>query len=539
MKNLIIKKFKNFFEGENKYIPELIILFIISFSLYLGITYSTYHTDPWHWGAATALIMDFINNFKLFKEIYILYGPGFPILLKIINFFYTINYFTIGVITSIIYCLNIIFIYLVSKKISNKINALIIVLIFFSFTHYPQTPWPDFYAGFCITLSIFFLNLYLDRKNIFYILLASFLLALSITFRATYLLSIAITILFYLAFIKFFKIDISEHIKKYFFFCIIFIFLYFFILLISENFKLWYIQGLLSSSQIIKKHYLAGYDISYLYLFLKFIYHFIIPNKLENFYFFALFISNFIFVIFFFRKKSSSIKELEKNNILLYLILGIAGLIQSLYQSDIFRISMSCVSIFFTFNYFLNKIKNKTNILIRTIILISLIPLFPINSYISTVNIFPTIGYVNKNNEHIKDKDIFFQTDIKFFGQHKFNQETKNYYTEMKLMICEYKTIVNYSIDRTLIYICDKGNFIPSPAISHNPFFVNSYLEDRYRNKNLEKDEILIADKNYINKNLLLIKEIRLPSYTRFTKSDLFRQQFDNYIYIYIRNELL
>ena len=109
----------------------------------------------------------------------------------------------------------------------------------------------------------------------------------------------------------------------------------------------------------------------------------------------------------------------------------------------------------------------------------------------------------------------------------------------MKLMICEYKTIVNYSIDRTLIYICDKGNFIPSPAISHNPFFVNSYLEDRYRNKNLEKDEILIADKNYINKNLLLIKEIRLPSYTRFTKSDLFRQQFDNYIYIYIRNELL
>jgi hypothetical protein len=536
MKNLIIKKFKNFFEGKNKYIPELVILFIISFSLHLGITYSTYHTDPWHWGAATALVMDFINNFKLFKEIYILYGPGFPILLKIINFFYTINYFTIGVITSIIYCLNIIFIYLVSKKISNKINALIIILIFFSFTHYPQTPWPDFYAGFCITLSIFFLNLYLDRKKIFYILFASFLLALSITFRATYLLSIAITILFYLTFIKFFKIDISEHIKKYFFFCIIFIFLYFFILLISENFKLWYIQGLLSSSQIIKKYYLAGYDISYLYLILKFIYHFIVPNKLENFYFFALFISNFIFVFFFLRKKTSSIKELEKKNILLYLILGMAGLIQSFYQSDIFRVSMSCVSIFFAFNYFLNKIKNKTSIFIRTIILISLIPLFPINSYKSTVNIFPTIGYVNKDNEHIKDKDIFFQTDIKFFGQHKFNQETKNYYNEMKLMVCKYKTVVNYSIDRTLIYICDKKNLIPSPAISLNPFFVNSYLEDRYRNKNLEENEIIIADENFINKNLLLLKKIKLPAYTRFTKSDLFRQQFDNYIYIYIKN---
>jgi hypothetical protein len=536
MEALIYKKTRNLIKEKNKYIPELIILFIITYSLYLGITYSTYHTDPWHWGVAAGLAIDFINNFKLFNQIYILYGPGFPILLKIINFFYTVNYYTIGVITSVIYCLNIIFIYLTSIKISNKINALVIVLIFFSFTHYPQTPWPDFYAGFCITLSIFFLNLYCKRRNIIYILIASLLLALSITFRTTYLISIAITIFLYVTFIKLSNINISNHITKYFLFTAILIFIYFFILLISGNLKLWFTQGILSSSQLISKHYIAGYDISYIYLVLKFTYHFIIPQKLENFYFLVLFISNFIFSIFFIRKNFSKIKELEKENILLYLTLGITGLVQSLYQSDIFRSASACVSIFFALIYFLNKIKNKKIFYIRLIIIILLIPLLPINSNISPVNIFPTVGYVNKNNEHIKNKKKFFLTDIKFFDKHKFDEETKNYYTEMKLLICNYKTIINYSVDRTLIYICDRKNSIPSPSVSLSPFFVNYYLENKYRNKNLETDEILIADKNFINKNLLLLKKIKLPSYTRFTKSDLFRQQFDNYIYIYIKN---
>ena len=87
MEALIYKKTRNLIKEKNKYIPELIILFIITYSLYLGITYSTYHTDPWHWGIAAGLAIDFINNFKLFNQIYILYGPGFPILLKIINFF--------------------------------------------------------------------------------------------------------------------------------------------------------------------------------------------------------------------------------------------------------------------------------------------------------------------------------------------------------------------------------------------------------------------------------------------------------------------
>jgi hypothetical protein len=337
-------------------------------------------------------------------------------------------------------------------------------------------------------------------------------------------------------FIKFSNINISNHIKKYFLFTAILIFIYIFLLLISGNLKHWYTQGIFSSSQLISKHYVSSYDISYVILVLKFIYHFILPTKLENFYFLVLFISNFIFAIIFIRKNFYKIKDLEKSNVLLYLILGITGLIQSLYQSDIFRNSLSCVSIFFALIFFLDKIKREKIFFVRLITIVLLIPLFPINSYESTVNIFPTVGYVNKNNEHIKNKNLFLRTDINFFDKHKFDGETKNYYTEMKLLICNYKTIINYSVDRTLIYICDKKNSIPSPALSMNPFFVNYYLENKYRNNNLENDEIIIADKNFINKNLLLLKKIKLPSYTRFTKSDLFRQQFDNYIYLYIKN---
>jgi len=314
----------------------------------------------------------------------------------------------------------------------------------------------------------------------------------------------------------------------------LFIFIYFFLLLISGNLKLWYIQGIANSSLVITKYYIADYDLSYLYLILKFIYHFIFPKKLENFYFLVLFFSNFIFVFFFIKNNISKIKELEKKNILLYLVLGVTGLIQSLYQSDIFRNSMSCISIFFAFIYFLNKIKNKKIFYLNTFILILLFPLFPKNTYESNVNIFPTIGYINNYNEHIKNKNNFYQTNIKFFGEHQFNEETKKYYLDLKILICNYKTIANYSIDRTLIYICEHQNTMPSPAGLPTPFFVNTELDNKYKNKNIEKNEIVIADKYFFNPNLKLLKKIKLPNYTRFTKSDLFRKEFEDEIYIYI-----
>ena len=70
-----------------------------------------------------------------------------------------------------------------------------------------------------------------------------------------------------------------------------------------------------------------------------------------------------------------------------------------------------------------------------------------------------------------------------------------------------------------------------------NPFYLDIDLEQRYKYNNIKKNEIIIADYKFKNKNLTLYKEIILPKYTRFTKSDLFRQTFDNKIYIYIGRE--
>ncbi len=530
---MLKKKFKFNFKKYD-FIFDLALLLIIFISLYMGITYSTYHTDPWHWGVIVGGVIDYINGFSLFKDIHVLYGPGQIIFLKFINNFYSIDYFSIGVVTSIIYVSNLILIYFISKKISNKFTAFVIILIFFLLSNYAQTPWPDFYAGLCITFSILFLNLGRSSKK--YLIFASLFLILSITFRTTYLYTIISGILTYLIFTKILKINLSNHIKYFFIYSFYFLVLYLLLIIINQNFELWIEQGILITSSLIEDKYLYNFDISYVYILIKFIYHFVFPSKLENFYFLLLFISSFGFLFFLLKKKSLNFKIIEQNNILFFFILALAGLIQSIYQNDVFRNLMSCVSIFIVFTYLINFLNKKEKTYVYLIIVLCLIPLIPKNFAESKVNIFPNIGYVDKNNSLIYDKNIFFNTNIKFFGKHKFNLETKTYYEEIESIICKYDTIANYSIDRTLGYIC-YNNLIPSPTISMNPIYLDINLEKKFKYENIKKNEILIADSKFKNKNLTLYKEIILPKYTRFTKSDLFRQTFDNKIYIYIGSE--
>ena len=128
-------------------LDSLCVAAIVFYSIFLGSTYSQYHTDPWHWGSIISNSIDYINGFKLFKEIVLLWGPGQPILYFLINNFYKIDYYTIGIITSIVYFFFLMLSYLIIKKLSNKIIAISILFIIFCLLPYPQTPWPDFYSG--------------------------------------------------------------------------------------------------------------------------------------------------------------------------------------------------------------------------------------------------------------------------------------------------------------------------------------------------------------------------------------------------------
>jgi len=516
-----------------KFFFEIILLLIILISLYLGLTYAKFHTDPWHWGTTASTALDYINGYKMFKEIDIQYGPGMPILFSFINIFYKIDYYSIGVVTNVVYSLNLIFTYLVIKKLTNKLTAITITLFIFSLTHYPQIPWADFYAGFCITLSIFFLTIY--KKKIIPIIIASMFLTLALIFRNTYLINILISILIYLFFTKFKNISVSSHIKKYFYFFFIFTLIYFIFLFINNDLRSWYIQGIGKTDLLFKNTY-KGYDTAYIYAVLKLIYNLFIPKKIVDIYFSTIFILNLFFLfLIFFKTKDLELKNLENKNIIFYSILGFSGLIQSLNEYEVFRNSMACISIFFVVSYLLQKINNKkTFIVLHVILLILIFPIFP-KSYYYQVNIYPTLGYVDLNGQFVSDKKLFSKTNIKFFGEHQFNQETIKYYYDVRLLICKYDKIINYSIDRTLIYICDKKNKIISTVNWHPIFFNDTQLDQNYKKQPIDNNEIIIADSSFSNPNVKLIKKINIPKYTRFTKADVFRRHFDDQLFFYVK----
>ena len=188
-------------------LDSLCVAAIILYSIFLGSTYTKYHTDPWHWGSVISNSIDYINGLKLFKEIVLLWGPGQPILYYLINNFYKIDYYTIGIITSITYCLFLLISYLILKKLCKRIIATSILFIIFCLLPYPQTPWPDFYSGLCLVLSCYYLNT--ANKNNFILFISSCFLTLSIIFRNTYILQIIPTV------IIFFLLFIIQKKKKY------------------------------------------------------------------------------------------------------------------------------------------------------------------------------------------------------------------------------------------------------------------------------------------------------------------------------------
>jgi len=527
-------------------LDSLCVAGVVLYSIFLGSTYSKYHTDPWHWGSVISNSIDYINGFKLFKEIVLLWGPGQPILYFLINIFYKIDYYTIGIITSVIYCLFLFFSYLILKKISNRIIAISILFVIFCLLPYPQTPWPDFYSGLCLVLSCYYLNT--AKKNNIILFISSCFLTLSIIFRNTYILHIipAFIIFFLLFLIQ--KKKIPSIYKKYFIFFFITIIIFFFLLLAQNNLRLWFEQGIgrINEYQDISNT-IYNYKINpFFYSIIKFAYHFFFPTRIEGHYYFIIFLLNCGIVFLLFLRKKFFEKICNDNcHIIFFSLLSFFGIIQSFNQYEVWRNINSSISIFFVLPYFLNKfIKNKRHIIIIGIFLIIIfLPLFPYKNkandwhHYSGTNYFPAIGYFI-DGKLAKDKELYFKSEIEFFGNHKFTKEHLEYYKEMRSLICSYDKIINYSIDRTFGYICDKKNLIIStyPRNNGRPIFNENKLEERFKNLNLNNDEIIIADKRFSNDNLKLIKKIIIPQGVRYTYSDKIMRYFDNEIYLYIKN---
>ena len=242
-------------------------------------------------------------------------------------------------------------------------------------------------------------------------------------------------------------------------------------------------------------------------------------------------------------KKDFFLKILNENNkIIFFSILGLFGIIQSFNQYEIWRHLNSSISLFFVIGFFFNKqFTNKK--LFKTLMILMIIfsfTLIPLpkkngNQYLSGTNYFPLRGFV-LNDKFVYNPKLYSNINISFFNGHLFNEDHDYYYNELKKTICVYDKIINYSIDRTLGYICENKNLIIStyPRNNGRPIFHKPELETKYSKFNLDKNEIIVADKYFSNNNVKLIKIINLPKYTRYTYSDTFMRYFDQGLYIYV-----
>jgi len=533
-----------------KYSANIFLLFLISYSLYLGLTYAKYHIDPWHWGTIASESLDYINNFKLFKDITLMYGPGQPILFKTINNFYKIDYYSIGIITCFAYVTNILFCFLIFKKLSNKYLALLLIFSIIALLPYPQTPWPDFYAGLCITLSCFFLITYQNAKDQWKIYLSGIFLLLSIVFRNTYLIHISLAIInFYIFIILIKKKNIPYNLKKTFNFFFLLSVSFIIFLFLTNNLNLWYSQGIGRLDRYTEVQTILNNSVT------KFIYRLLVPKSLGNFYFLLIYSINFWILIFFlfFRKHLEKKNEPRDLIIIFFAFLGLFGIIQSFNQFEIWRNINACIPIFFVLSYALNnkikKLLNKSKIILYLIVFFLFWPMIrlpwqPTNEKFSTL-IFPTFGHEDYDSNKDPSENWRFiyhnsqgfkKSNIEFFGNHLFTSETNNYYQNIKEIICPFSKIVNFTMDRTLVYICDKKNGIKSTFSDiYPPIFFDKELQNKIEKNEIDSDTIILADKNFKNIKLKLIKVINIPKNTRYTKGGLYRQYFDNEIFIYAK----
>ena len=509
----------------------------------MGSTYSKYHTDPWHWGSVASDAINYINGYELFKDIVLLWGPGQAILYDAINNFYNINYYSVGIVTSLVFSLNLLLSYAILRKLSDSIIAITLSFTIFCLVPYPQVPWPDFYSGFCITISCFFLIT--SNKNIPLFISAFFLIA-SIVFRNSYIMGVIPAIIAYYFLFVFQQKKIPLFLKKISIFFILIFITCIVYALVKNNLLLWHDQGLGRIGEYqYQNNKIFGISInSFVFFLIKFLYHIFFPARIENYYFLIIFIFNLgVIFAFLFRKKFFEVVAEENDKIIFFLMLGIFGILQSSNQYEIWRHVNSSISIFFVLAYFFKKfLHNHYKAVLCVIILLSLVPLFPFSDkkngakHFSGTNYFPLKGYFI-NNKFVDGKYLYFKSDIVFFGNHQFNSENLIYYKKVKSLVCGYEKIINYSVDRTLAYICDRKNLIVStyPRNNGRPTFYKPEIELKYTEGYIDENEIIIADKRFANNNLRLINKIKIPKYTRYTYSDLSMRYFDNYIYFYVK----
>ena len=500
-----------------------LLIFIISIiSFYYSKEYALYHTDLIHWSYQLDTVINYINGGKLYKDIFLQYGEGMATSLGVVNYFYKIDIYSIGIITGTIFAIRFFFIYKLSLYLTNsKPHSIICTSIIFLSMSYTQSPWPDFYSGFfLISFLYFFVKNYEEKKFIIKIL-SSFLLFLTIYFRNTYLLNfIGVSILYLFLDTLFFKYK-NKYINEIISFTLIITLIYLLILYFNGNLFFWFTQGFglsdnyfaIESSSILDRLQ------NYLYYIARIIYQIILPKSISNFIFSICVFLNIIYLLF--HEKLVKKEDDKYRPLIIFMSLyGLCGIIQTLSHYEVMRYINASISVYLVAFYFIKNFKyiseeNKLYLMIISLIIcvFNVKTIFPIGSHTHTINNYP--------------KNLYNVSNFKNFGKKKFTQDVVEYYEEMKGIICDKEYIYNLSYDKALNLICDNQKNILNFNILDDEQKIISDLQG-----GLKKESRIVISSNKL-KNLKIMYKTKFPKYFRYTFSDTYMRFIPNIIYIY------
>lgn len=501
-------------------IAGLILILITSFTYFNSI----YNSDLHHWGFIAGHSIDYIHGGELFKNIFVQYGVGQLVFFKFINNIHQINFSSIGIITAVIYCLNLSLLYLILKKVSSESIAIFLLVVIFFCKPYIDFPWPDYLASFCLLLFSFFL-LFFKKNRIFIYIFSGFFLFLSILFRTTYIINIFPALIFYFILVK---IDNKFYNKRLVNSLIVFLFfftVYIFYLLFNNLLKDWIYQGIgvfrdyvTGSNSIYMSWVIENLGANFWALIktfkvlLRFIVSVIIPRNINDFVFLIFYIINLLILYSFFTKEIRNTpkyisKILNKfkinqyhNLFLFFSLLGFFGISQSIFYFVFFK-NLNASILFFIPIAFLINCALGTNIC-KKYLKIFFIFIF----LISFANLYQIVKkFYNINTS------LFISSDIEYFGKRKFLREDLEYYNFLKENLCsENLIIINVSLDTNAAFVClNKRNLI------HQYYYFLEFLDNdlflRVTKGQLNDNEVLITSWPYQNDNLKIYNKILLP----------------------------
>ncbi len=513
----------------------IFITFLVCLSIYFSIEYTIYNTDFIHWSFILEQIATYINGGKLYKDIFLQYGDGLIVFLFIVNTFYKIDLYTLGVISSFVFSLKFLFFFYICLKLSNSIFLSLIstTLIFLSIS-YSQVPWPDIYSGLFLLIFYILLISNFKKQNNLLIILTSFVFFLTIYFRNTYILNFFLTCLAFLIYDFFFSRKKILYFYKIFILTFIFIVIYFLILHFNGNFQLWYDQSFGLSDQYfgVAKVTLLERVEQYFYFIFRLIYHFLVPKTLTNLLFTICGLLTCVFIFFytFFEKYiNNEENNYEKNPLLLFIsINALCGFVQLLSHYESLRFINSSIGVYIVATCFIEKIKFiKSKFKIFIVIILSVAYSYKIFNYSFDIKNFPLSSHNHRTfNENI-ELNIYSKTKFNFFGEKKLRLDYLEFYSDIENIICKKNYIYNISYDKTFNFICSEKK----TTFKYQIFTGEPNLITKLNKGDNIKNRIIIS--SYELENLKLIKEKKLPKDFRYTESDTYMAFYPDKLFIY------